>query len=295
MGMNTIANTLGTVQAGRKESPAIWGDCPVEDLLDPRSRIRGLVKFDDFNRFPLGGTQTTQIGFADGYKVFATSAGSLAGVVAVNSVQAQGGILAMLTDSSADNESVSLAEAYPSFSMTGDTTKDGKLWFETCIAVSSIVAAHISFMVGLAETNLWTLATGVPYSDDTGAAITNSASFVGFKRIATATTTVDTAYSDRATGFTAIGTGDVTGIAAYTFFKLGMKYDPGESAGNVLKFFLNNIQLTNVMTATVLAATTNLKAHNLGLIAAAIGGSAPANVDGIFLDWWRCAQIFPNG
>jgi hypothetical protein len=74
-----------------------------------------------------------------------------------------------------------------------------------------------------------------------------------------------------------------------------MKYDPGESAGNVLKFFLDNIQLTNVMTATVLAATTNLKAHNLGLIAAAIGGSAPANVDGIFLDWWRCAQIYPNG
>ncbi len=290
MGQNVVIPKMGTPQTNRKESPDIWNDCPWEEIGDPRdgSRQYGLRFEDHFQNFPLIGTQTTQIAF-DKYKLFASSSSNVVPVLTVNSVQSPGGILEFLVDT--DNHGAHMAQSYGSYSMTGDATKDGKLWFECCIAVSSIVASHVCFLVGLAEVSLWTLAVGVPFSSDTGAAITNSAAFIGFSKPAALLGTVSTAVSDRATSFTAIGTSEATGITAFTFFKLGFTYDPRDTANSV-RFFLNSVQLPTTYSNASLVATTNLKANNLGLIMAVQGGSA-ASSDAVFMDWWRIAQLFP--
>src|SRR5439155_21491776 len=120
------------------------------------------------------GTQTTQIAWGN-YKVFATSGAAVTPVSVVNSVDLGKGILALTH--AADNDSASVAQAYPVFKISGSKTTSGKLWFECRIAVKSLLTLRNGFLVGLAETNLWTLATGVPFNAD-AAAITNGAAFL---------------------------------------------------------------------------------------------------------------------
>ena len=68
----------------RNPSPAIWADCPFQAIRE--GSTPGLAFFDDFQEFPLAGTQTTQIGFSK-YKLFHTTAGQFTRVSTINSVE----------------------------------------------------------------------------------------------------------------------------------------------------------------------------------------------------------------
>ena len=256
----------------------------LELLEDP---TKGIYFHDDFNFFPLKGTQTTEIGF-DKYKVFATSGSAVDSVSAVNSVEVPGGLLRLGCDT--DDESASIAQAYPSFLMTGLASNSGKLWFECRIALSSIAVSTIGFFIGLGETELFTLATGVPFN--AGDAITNGGSLIGFRKLEDGLGVVDTAYSDRATSFTNIGDDATTISAANTFVKLGMVYDPKETT-NCVRFFADNRELTTKFSKTALQALTNLDANALGLICAIIADASGTSTK-LYMDWWRCAQLIPT-
>lgn len=275
-----LRGNLGEADTGRGLSPAIWGDCPIGSILE--GSVPGVMIADDFEDFPLIGTQTTQIAHGR-YKVFNTGGGTVAGVSAVNSVELGKGILDIGLDTADDSGSI--AQSYPCFLLSSTA---GKLWFEARLAYTPILTNGIGWFLGLAETGLWTLATGVPFNG--GDAITNTASAIGFRKEEDGLGVIDTVYSDRATSFTNIGDAAASVAAAYEFVKLGMVFDPNAAAANRITFYKNNLALADRLSAASLAALTNLDANALGLLFAAVADSAGTSGHA-YLDWWRCVQL----
>ncbi len=276
----------GTVDTFNVPSPNLWGaegGCPWDRIKN--GELAGSAFYDDFESLPLAPTLTTQIAFGQ-YKAFATSGETISGISAVNSVDLGGGIL-KLTQGTAGN-STSIASAYPFLKVSGDATKDGPLWFEACVAVKSVVTLHQAFFLGLAETNLFTLATGVPFSSSAGNP-TNGGACLGFFKPSANTTTLNSTYNDRATSFTAVGTGEVTGLAAFTFTKLGFVYNPAAPT-KMVRFYQDNIELASYLKPSDISGTTNLKANSLGLLLSIVGGSATSS-DEFYMKWWRAAQL----
>ncbi len=265
-------------------SPAIWSDCPV-DALRNASIPGSIFEQRDFSEWPLTPTLTTQIAYGK-FKAFATSAGTLAPTASIfTTTKPVGNVLAMTFDTDAD-DSASIAQAYPSFRMSGLSSNSGKLWFEAEVALNVITTDGTAMFVGLAETNLWTLATGVPFN--AGDPITNSAAAIGFRHTEDGLGTIDTVYSDRATSFTNIGDDEGT-IAAATLVKFGMIYDPLETT-NCIRFFQNGIELATKVSRTTLVALTNLDAGILGFLFAACADTTDTGV--AYLSQLRVAQRF---
>ncbi len=284
--MNTMkyAGNLGPALTNRAPSPAIWKDCPWRDIAE--GVRNGVIFYDDFQDFPLIGTQTTEIGHGK-YKVFATTGSSVSRVSAVNSVELAGGALRLATDT--DNDSATIAQSYPTYLMSGLKTNSGKLWFECCFARKSLLTNMAAGFIGFAEVEQWTLATGVPFNG--GDAITNAASAIGFRLEEDGLGVIDTVYSDRATSFTNIGDAESTLTAAFAFIKLGMRYDPADVDGKAVRFFANNVELPTALSTSALVALTNLDANALGLIWSMCADSAGTAAED-YLKWWRVAQVF---
>lgn len=281
----TPARNLSTVSTYGL-SPGLWGNFPILDIKENPGR--GLFFYDDFQDFPLDGTQTTQIGHGK-YKVFNTGAGKVTRISAVNSVELPGGCLKINLDT--DNDSGSIAQAFPSYLMTGLKSNSGKLVFECCYAQNSILTNMASVFFGLAETEQFTLATAVPLNASD--AITNGGSIIGFRITEDGLGVVDTVRSDRATSFTNIGAGEGGTLAANTFTKLGLVYDPNEST-NCVRFFANNVEAATKVSKTTLTGLTNLNANALGLIWACCADSAGTSFEG-YMKWWAVGQVFPSG
>lgn len=288
MSVNTIdyKGNLGSADANRLMSRNIWGDCPIMDLLE--GTVPGVYYYDDWQDWPLIGTQTTQIGFGK-YKLYNTGAGVFDKVTSVNSVELAGGCMQVSLDT--DNDSGTIAQAQPTYYLSNSLTTAGKLWFECCYAQNSIATNMASVFFGLAEVDQFTLAATVPLN--AGDPINNSGSILAFRIAEDGLGVVDTAVSDRATSFTNIGATEGGTMAANTFAKYGFVYDPAADASRRIVFYLNNLELTTKYTDTNLAATTNLKANPLGLIWASCADSAGTSFKG-FMKWWRVAQLFPN-
>lgn len=276
---------FGVNSTTREPSPIIWDDCPVLDLLERPGA--GTYFFDNFTDLPLAPTLTTQIAYGK-YKAYATTSDTIKNVGVINSVNAPGGNLEFAAN--ADNDAMTVAQAYPSFLMTGSSADAGKLWFEARIALSSIAVNTSGFFLGLAETNLFTLSATVPFNA-AYASTSNAGSMFGFtKDEAVGTGAINTAKADRATSFTNIGAGEgAFSSTAYTYTKLGFVYDPLRNL-DCVRFYQDGVLLSTKVTRTVLKAYTNINANCLGLMFAniiAASGSAQKN----YLQWWRCAQL----
>lgn len=286
--MNNVANLQnGQSLTNRfRRSPNIWGKAPMSWLLKHYPEF--VVRWD-LSNFSLAGTQTTQIaGPIPGTKVFSTTAGVCSGVSAVNSVETAGGAIQFATDTADD--SCSLADAYPKFRLTGDWTTGNTLFFEGCVAVSSLVTNGIGFMMALAETEQWTLATGVPFNG--GDAITNSASAIGFRKEEDGLGVVDTVVSDRATSFTNIGDAEGLLSAAFAFHKFGMLYEPRDE-DRCIRFFQDNVELETAISRSTLQGYTNLDANAVGPIFSQIADSAGTAILS-HLKWLWVAQLPPG-
>ena len=285
MSVNTIDHRQnGTTLADRYLSPNIWADCPIDTLLS--NPTKGIFYFDDFRDLPLNPTLTTQIAYGK-YKAFADSGSLISKLSLVNSAEVLGGALTLALDT--DNDGVSLAQAWPSFRLSGVEGTDGKLWFECSYAQNSIATNMASVIIGLAEVELWTLSSTVPLNDaDT---LDASASFIGFSHLEDAVGKVDSGYADRATSITRIGT-TIKTLAANTFTKFGFKYDPSRSE-DCIRFYVDNVLNGSVISRTTLTGMTNLDANALGLIVAATADSAGTSFAG-YLKWWACAQLQPD-
>ncbi len=301
MAVKTIEYQLAPqTQTDRRHSQTIWYDCPWDQIANGEKD--GVAYADDFNDLPLTPTLTTQIAYGR-YKAYAASTNTITNVGTVNSVVVPGGVLQLAeggSGASADN--ICVGQAYPSYFLSGSVSTSQKLWFECRVAISTLTANHGAFFVGLVETTgtFHAFDNTHPFTSNTGLAIDNGGAMVGWKTQMAQTISgqLNAVYSDRATSFTFVGASnaaDGTLSAAYTFTKLGFVYDPSEKSGNQIKFYQDGVYVGQAISATTLAGTTNLKANALGLGLFWVGGSAVASGDAMYMDWWRCAQLYSLG
>lgn len=293
MAVNTISprRNIANSDVTRFLSPNIWADFPVAECIEDPTI--GIFRFEDWRDLPLAPALTTQIGFGK-YKAFATTGCTISKVSPINSVEVQGGALALTTDT--DNDSASIADAYPSFLLSGLTSNSGRLCWEICIAQKSVATNMAASFVGLAEVEQWTLATAVPFNG--GDAITNAAAAIGFRIEEDGLGVIDTVYSDRATSFTNIGDTEGGTLTAFGFKKLGLVYDPTKT-GTVasvpteccIRFVADNINLATGMTKSTLTGLTNLDANALGFIAATCADSA-GTAHEFYIKWMAVGQLF---
>src|SRR6266542_1518707 len=287
---NTVGfNRTGQIDAYRSLSPDLWQSLrfPIAEIQDTPGL--GLFIFDDFTQSmpPLAPTLTTQIAYGP-YKAYAASGCTISRVSAVNSVELIGGALQIAMDTDDDEASIAGPE---SFLLSGLTTNSGPLVFECCYAQNSIVTNLASTFIGLAETDLFTLAANAP--NNSGDAIDNSGAMIGFRIEEDGLGVVDTVRSDRATSFTNIGDTEGGTMAAYTFAKYGMVYDPN-NASRCVRFFVNNVECTTALTRAALIALTNLDANALGLLWSVAADSAGTAFKG-FMKWWAVRQLYHVG
>lgn len=287
--LNTVDfRKTGSSDTGRNLSPELWSVIPWEEMLH-RPSDKGIMRYYDLGNMPLAGTQTTQIGWGDAFKVYAASGCAFAPVSNPGGTETIGGALQMSTDT--DDDEAAFAEAYPAFRLSGLTTSSGPLVFECCFAQNSIATNMAAVFFGLAEVDLFTLGANVPMNS--ADAIDASGAMIGFRIEEDGLGVVDTVYSDRATSFTNIGDTEGGTLTANTFTKFGMVYDPN-NVNECVKFYVNNVKCSTAMTRAALIALTNLDANNLGFLWCAAADSAATSYKG-WMKWAAIGQMFPVG
>lgn len=281
MAVRTVEFTKkGTVDQNRTRSPNIWKDCPWDQIEN--GEVDGVTFKDDFADFVIPGTQTTAI-WKGRYAVYAGS-GSWAADAMPHSATplGTGGIISALPG---DNASVVIGTQSCPFSLL--TTQLGKLWFEARIATTSILTNAGQLFCGLGETAVTTYSATIPLGNAN--ATSNALAMIGFNRLEDGLGVLNTSYADHATSWTDVQASANTTLAANTWIKLGMTFDPKDSA-RCVRFFVDNIECTTAITKAVLLATTNLDAVGLGPLLAFYGDSEGS--DYVYADWWRVAQTF---
>lgn len=266
----------------RRPSPAIWDKVPFERMQE--GDLDGVAIYDDFSLLPLQGTLTTQIA-AGNYKVFGDTGNTITRVMSINSALVSGGALQFAIDT--DNDEVSMAQAYPSFQMTGLATNSGKLWFELCYAQSSIATNMASVFFGLANVAGVTLSTTVPLND--GDPIDATMYGVGFRIAEDGLGVVDTVVTDGGTSFTNIGATEGGTLAAFTFKKFGIMYDP-DNVTNCITFYVDNVPCATTISRSTLTGYTNIDANGLGFLIASTADSAGTTFKS-YLKWLKIAQL----
>lgn len=279
-----------TADAGSGISNNLWGQggagCPRDGIRN--GDVRGVYWDTDYENVPLIGTQTTQIANGgNGLKVFNTGAGTVVSKSTINSVEKAGGFLAVALDT--DNDSGSFAQSYPSFLLSGSESTSGKLWFEHRMCFTGILTNGLGWILGLAETDLFTLATAVPMNG--GDAITADGGFIGFNKLEDGLGVINTCKADRAAAAPTSIQAAVGSVAAFEFFKLGMFYDPA-NAVECLTFYFNGIKQSTVISKATLQAYTYIDANALGFMFASVADSAGTTSES-FHDWTKIYQLLP--
>ncbi len=285
MGINSITPRQNPVFAttpantSRKPTPAIWGDCPWEDLNDPRSQLDGITFFDDFLVVPNAVLASAAV--VPGWGQYTLWQGSS---TTTNIVDAQidGGGITISPDG--NNESVSFNSQVGGFRLN---TSVGKFWFECRIKTSSIAVTTSNFFVGLATGPTATVigSATVPLADGVLDA-TNMNAF-GFLKGEGATTdngSVDFVY--QANGVTKVVVAAAAAqLVADTFVKLGFICDP---VAKKITAYVNGIPNATTKTITTSAGTDYPGDVAMSPMMAVNNG---ATVSTTTIDWWRFAQV----
>jgi len=271
--MNTIIHRQnGTSNTDRKPSPAIWGDCPWRDINDPRSLVDGYARRWDFATFRTAtNVNAAEAYWADGLKCFGSDGAAIA------ALDAQGGGITLSSDG--DNEGVSLGQMVYPFQISRSTKK---LWFECRLKTSTIADTKHGFFVGLIDSSA--LSATVPIASAGTLADEN---FVGWHRLEGDGDKVDAVY--KADGVTQVTVeADAVTLAADTWVKLGMKWDPEDSYK--LKFYADNLLIDSYTMASA-DGTDFPNDVRLGFVFALLNATA-STPGSTSLAWAQIAQVF---
>lgn len=304
-----------TPDTGRMPSRAIWGSCPWDDTFVDSS---GLMKFwDDF----------TVVGTAPASgAAYAGSAGQWATYMyqggQINDAQKEGGVIKLSSDGA--DEGVTLLGQAGSFRFVTTSTLalNGKMWFETRIAKSSIATAHISVFVGLMAP---TLSSGLPAAaqpqtttDDT---VMTAGDTFGFNLAGTTSTRggptevgvsfcLASGTINYPTNLTTLmaSTGN-TVLAADTYVKLGWIFDPlaypglvtlptarqtsGQVRKKLIRFFVNGIEVPTFLDSDDVQNATSGQAFPTAFMVPCLSvmNMASQSSDYLAVDWIRVAQM----
>lgn len=309
MGLNSIIPAANmSFSTSRGPSPAIWQDCPRENLI-ARPEL-GQYFFEDFDQ--VGGhvsTGSAVIGPVGKMAAYIYAGGAVADGAA------EGGVVTISSDG--DNEGVALGSTVGSFRITTTSTLalNQKLWFETRISLSTVTATKNDAFVGLFDK--FGSTTGVPQAafpisttDDT---LSTTPNLIGFMRKGTAAPT-EWQFVYQLAGGTAVFPTNlttlmntVTGAVATAggWVKLGFLFDPnapferissastgqtaGQTAKPLIKVFVNGKPAPAFLTSTNVAGTsfpTGFMAPGVAIMNQT--GSTPGSLS---CDWIGCANL----
>lgn len=267
----------------RSPSPQIWGDCRVDDI-DEDAAV-GIFIRDDFRITALLATPTltTEAYYNNGWKAFGSAGGTLLGASLLGGM----GIVATETD---DNQGVNLATLALPFKIS---RASGKFWWEARLKIGSIVTLDTGWVAGLMDQQ--TLTAIVPI---TAAGALADVNFFGFQKPEASTTTFNSTYKANGVAQVVVKSGvladcpTTTAVAADTFIKVGMKYEPvpGPYGAYQLSYFVNGFRLPDRYTMAAADGTDFPNDVNMGLVFANLCGSNNDSV--LTVDWVQVAQEF---
>lgn len=266
---------------GRGPSGAIWTPRAREVIKAVRDGdlSAGRYMVDDFNGF--GGTVTTNVGtYSSGgnsYISYEDSGGSIAQLASERD-----GVIRFTTDNTDNDENWLMAGGIASVhALVSDTAADlARMWFECRVRFGSVADSNSGYFIGLGEEGL---AAADTIAD---AGTLASKDLIGFHRLEGDGDALDTVYRKAGQNQVTVGT-DAKTIAASTWYKLGMVYDPFYSDGPRLFFYVDGVRLTDYVDATTLLSTFP-DGEELAFL---IGGKNATTTATTFdLDWWMFAQ-----
>lgn len=273
-----FANALYTLHqgqvGGRGLSPRVWGKAR-DQLLSPDGSSPSFMFGDDFLNHPTVAAAGTNF---NGYAV-AIDTGDTGNPVATET----GGVVRMATAATDNNEIwMTSGGNLGVLGKISDTAADAKLTiFEARIRFTQVADNGGAVFVGLAEEGLAAANTKV---DDTG--VMADKDFIGFNTIHANGDLLSINYKKEGQTQQAVGSGSA--IAAATWYKLGFVYDPLEPTSRRISFFIDNVEQTDYVTGTNIAAATFPDAEELAfLIGIKAGAAGVASVD---IDWWNFYQ-----
>lgn len=262
-------------------SQNLWRDIPTDMIFGQADRRAGIGFFDDF----LFGTATSL------YSGYIKLLGSGCTATVITSEANHFGIMRLLIDgNAADDEAV--IQAGLGIDVGPYKFAATPLVFEAYIRPSAVTAAKWSWFCGLATGGAAGAAiTDLMFADASSSAnalyATNS--FVGFLHLTAASTDVDGMYQ-------VSGTAEVTGvedtdldaiatIAANTWIKLGIRYDPHPQR---VGWWVDGTEVAHIDDAAIEAANFPDAVFLQPTFGAKDSVGTALNLD---LDWWACAQL----
>lgn len=270
------------VNSSRGMSPAIWADCPKDEMVTDNSV--GYFFMDDF--LVVGDPTTATC--SGNYLMLDTGDSTITASPEV------GGAIKLLVTTDNEDVGIKLGDATSAaFVIPAASSSGKKLWFEACIKKSVITNAYGGCFVGLAdETALaanFIADAGADFADndllgfwvdETDDTLGSHAHVVCQKTGAAFDTIIDTAAT----------------LVADTYIKLGFVYDPEAPVTKRIKFFVDGVEQGTYVgegsaDATVyITDTTNFpggeEMNPIAYVSAASGNDLS-----MYMDWWACAQL----
>ena len=270
------ANTYGTT-AGRGPSPAIWGDCPVDEFKN--NPEAGMEFFDDFiDGVDIATAQATAAASALGTTGKWTGAtDTTANSVATSAADKKG---AVILSNDTDNESSIIA--YPKGAQVAGKfsfVSGKKLWMEARLQVSSIADTISQIFVGFAEEGLVVGGTLLTINE---AGLADK-DYVGFVREYADGDAMNTNFNTESGGASPVSNSNAVLLAAAAYTKIGIYFD-----GTTVTFYQDGVALAGTFAIT---ATDFPVGEELAFCVENMCGAA-GTLNTVTLDWVRIAQEY---
>lgn len=272
-----------TSLSGRKWSPAIWGRCPIDAIIN--GTVDGFFFQDRFAGVPDPGTITTVVAQPP-YEIFGEAASSITGAV-----DCVGGGLNLVAGTTADGDLVVQYGGGAFLTISDTAGSDYKLWFEAQFKISTIANDVSSFFVGLTEEDR-TVAAGL-FQAGQGATVDSALAdidIIGFWRPDADGDGLSFVYGKSgATKQELIS--DMATLVADTFVNVGFIYDPLAPTERRIAVFYNNAEQSTYVTGTQIAASTFPDAEELTLCCG-ITNDDGSTASTLQMRGWRVAQLY---
>lgn len=272
--LNTIFTTHLGQAGGRGLSPRIWNHMRGQNL-SPDGLSNGFEFFDDFVNH--GAIAAAANDVSGGYAAYIDTSNT------INALATEpGGVVQFSTDAT-DNDECWLTTGGNTgvLGKISDTSGDEKLTlFECRFRVDQVADNEGAIFIGLAEEGLAAADTKV---DNTG--VMADKDFIGFNTVHADGDALRIDYKKE--GETQQNVQSSV-LAADTWYKVGMVYNPRADSSKRISFFIDNVEQSSYVTATNIAASTFPDAEELAILIGMKNGAATAcELDIDWVAFWQ--------
>ena len=277
----------------RMPSPAIWNDCPVQNIRnDP---AKGQHVFDDFQNsvVPL----VNEAAATD----FVAGVGNVLGdinwyayaesdklVDVVLSADNDGVLLLRNDTTDADVTAITTGNNVIGRFRTPTAGNPHKLWFEARVKVVTITNSDQGAFVGLCQPGEAKNGGGAMDAGGSGMA---DVDHIGFAQLSGDCDDLILTYNETTLGTAQSDTGLIT-LVADTWVRIGFK-TVTKGQGTYIQFYADGVYLGASYDINVGATNANWPGNtDMDILLSVVGESGVAATDGFYVDWVRCAELY---